>query len=161
MSMIGHLVITDASRFLAAEHDDETFGALLEEAESSTDSHLDIGKAWHAIHFLLTGTEWDTKGIGGLAILGGREIGEDQGYGPARLLTPDQVRQTADALSTLSIPELMKKYRGKVFNASQIYPQSWSDDSADVTYIESNFLAVVSFYRKAAQEGMSILLYLS
>jgi hypothetical protein len=37
----------------------------------------------------------------GLAILGGQEIGQDYGYGPARSLDPDQGRLVAGALAAV------------------------------------------------------------
>jgi len=48
---------------------------------------LDIDKAWHSIHFLLTGAAWEADGL----IFGGTEIGEDGddwGYGPPRGFRP-------------------------------------------------------------------------
>src|SRR4051812_40770621 len=59
---------------------------------------LDIDKAWHAIHFLLTGTAWEGEPPLDFLAIGGTEIGEDLGYGPARGLVSSQVRELATAL---------------------------------------------------------------
>ena len=58
---------------------------------------LNLEKSWHVLHYLLTGKAEEAPGPLGNAILGGTEIGGDLGYGPARFLTPQQVREVAVA----------------------------------------------------------------
>jgi hypothetical protein len=59
-----------------------------------------LEKAWHGLHYLLTGTAWETDGPAAFIVAGGREIeGSNGGYGAARLFTPDQTRQIETALS--------------------------------------------------------------
>lgn len=63
---------TDSIELLLESDDDET--------------SVDLGKAWHGIHWLLTGSPDSTDDVTSEAILGGQPVGEDLGYGPARLL---------------------------------------------------------------------------
>ncbi len=77
--------LRDPAADLAADPD--LFEVLLDDDPS--DEFLDLDKAWHGLHWLLTGTADDTDTPAGQAILGGTEIGEDKGYGPSRLLRPD------------------------------------------------------------------------
>ena len=52
------------------------------------EQRFDLDKAWHGIHFLLTGSAWETTPGAGESVLGGDPVGPDRGYGPARLLDP-------------------------------------------------------------------------
>src|SRR5262245_45909058 len=64
---------------------------------------LDLGKAWHGLHFLLTGTAWEGDGPLAAAILGGEEITGDLGYGAARCLSPRGVAEVALALGASDV----------------------------------------------------------
>lgn len=47
---------------------------------------LDLDKAWHGVHRLMTGSARPTADVASEAVFGGEPIGEDLGYGtPARL----------------------------------------------------------------------------
>jgi hypothetical protein len=71
---------------------------------------LRIDKSWHGIHFLLTGSAWGGKPPLSNAVLGGKEFGQDLGYGPARYLTPDQVKEVAAALDEITEATLRAQF---------------------------------------------------
>src|SRR5262249_19169224 len=72
---------------------------------------VDLEKAWHGIHFLLTGSAWDGEEPLCYLVTGGEQIGEeDVGYGPARALKPQQVAAWASALSAVSVDELSNRF---------------------------------------------------
>ena len=50
------------------------------------DAEVDLDKAWHGIHYLLTGSVESNKTLASKVIMGGEDIGPDRGYGPARCL---------------------------------------------------------------------------
>lgn len=52
--------------------------------EESESGSLDLDKAWHAIHFILNGSAWEGRYPLSHVILGGIELRDDLGYGPAR-----------------------------------------------------------------------------
>src|SRR5262249_38852831 len=66
---------------------------------------VSIDKAWHGLHYLLCGAPEPAPGPLGQAVFGGTEIGEDQGYGPARYFTPAQVAEIATALRSPSLEQ--------------------------------------------------------
>jgi len=70
---------------------------------------LNLDKSWHVLHFLFTGRAWDGPLPAGVLLAGGREVGEDLGYGPARTLTPDETKAFAKFLSGQSVPALAKR----------------------------------------------------
>ncbi len=93
MSMICVLRQIEVCEIDALLEDPERILDLLEEDDSlDEDDHeaeADLDKAWHGIHYLLTGTAW--KGEPPLCYLvrGGQTIGDvEVGYGPARVSTP-------------------------------------------------------------------------
>ena len=61
-----------------------------------------LHKAWHAIHFVLTGSRLGGAEPLNFLIAEGTAVGEvDVGYGPARVLTSAQVRAIASSLAAL------------------------------------------------------------
>jgi hypothetical protein len=119
---------------------------------------LSIEKMWHALHFLLTDDPWHGAPPLGLAILGGTEFGEDLGYGPARFLTPEQVRAVSAALSALTHAELRQRFDPAKFDAAQIYPNVWDEDPDDLfEELSGYFDALTAYYREASEKGHAML----
>jgi hypothetical protein len=124
--------------------------------------HLDVDKTWHAIHFLLNGDSWDGERPLVNVVLGGTQLGpDDVGYGPARYLEPDEVKQVANALNDVPAFELIERFDAGSLNDAEIYPHPWSDGPDDREYISSRYLELTEFFRKAADAGDAMLLYLN
>ena len=68
---------------------------------SDVKANLDLGGQWSVLHWCLTGSEDEVPGPAGDAILGGEPLGDDFGYGPARVLDPERVRAVAELLDRL------------------------------------------------------------
>lgn len=134
--------------------------ALLEHTDAP--KMLDIDKAWHGLHFLLTGSGEPTNDIRSKAIFGGKEIGDDVGYGPARLLTANEVKTIARALKSETSEKLRARYDPKRMDALGIYPGIWVRDGTEALhYLLENYAALVAFYEKSAAAGHAILIVLS
>ena len=119
---------------------------------------LDIDKAWHGVHFLLTGTAEEAPGPLGQVVLGGTEIGDDLGYGPARYLAPDAVGTVATALDAASSDELRRGYDAAALEAAEIYPGGWSEPDK-VDWVLEAFEDVRRFYRAAARRKSGVLVF--
>src|SRR5579864_1192800 len=132
MAMIGNLrPATDAeiARLLA---NPEEITRFLYGSDVPSNDRVVLNKAWHAIHFVLTGSR-----LGGSAPLNflvdeGTPVGAvDVGYGPARVLTSDQVRELANALSEIR-PELVaERVDPERFDEESIYPGNWRRNGYD------------------------------
>jgi hypothetical protein len=124
---------------------------------------LDLDKLWHLLHYLITGTVWDVEGDAGQAILGGDDIGEDDGYGCPHLLTPAEVAAVATGLDLLDVTVLRARYHLPTLTAADIYPNVWDDPGwADFDEIVVPFLtALRRFYRSAADAGEAVVLALT
>lgn len=134
--------------------------ALLEERSDSR--ALDIDKAWHGIHYLLTGSGEPTRDVRSLAIFGGKEVGDDIGYGPARLLSPAEVKAVARVLKEESLEKLSSRYDPKKMEKLQIYPEIWVRDGKEAfDYLAEYYRKLAAFYEKAASSGSAILLVIS
>jgi hypothetical protein len=123
---------------------------------------IDLDKAWHGIHYLLNGTAEGGDEPYSLVILGGQEIGEDLGYGPARLLFPDQVADIAGALRELDADALEARFDAAAMEEAQIYPgQIWSRDGQEaLDYLLHHYAQLVDFYEAAAARGDGMILWL-
>jgi hypothetical protein len=118
---------------------------------------LSLEKSWHCLHYLLTGTAEDASPPLGNAILGGSRIGDDLGYGPARFLTPELVRQVAEALSKLSAEDLAQRFDIDSMVAANIYGCEEKDELEIAQYY---FGKLVRYYADASRSGNAMLLYL-
>ena len=164
MVLIGRRLSADDLR--AVNEDPEAvatllFGDLDDDDAGMPDPDLDVDKSWHGLHFLLTGTAWDVVEGAGEAILGGEEIGEDNGYGPARLISAETVGAVAAALDAVDMTMLRARFDPRAMAAADIYPEIWNGSDVFDSYLAPNFAALREFYRTAATNGQAVLLALT
>lgn len=134
---------TDSIELLLESDDDET--------------SVDLDKTWHGIHWLLTGSHDPTDDVTSEVIFGGQPVGEDRGYGPARLLDPERVRAVASILRALPADELRQRVDLEAMSAADLYPDIW--DEADVfdEYLAPAYDELRAFYADAAHEGQAVI----
>lgn len=118
---------------------------------------VDLDKAWHGLHWLLTGRADPHPAPLSDAILGGEEIGEDLGYGPSYLLTPDRVRAVATALEALDEAELRARADPTAMDRAELYPGIWGEEEGlfDLMLLPS-FQDLRDFYAEAARQGQVV-----
>lgn len=126
---------------------------------------LELGKDWHMLHFLLTGSAWGGEPPLASAILGGEEFGAELGYGRARYLAPEAVERIARALEAVSHVELRERFDPAQLARADIYPLS--GDALSRADLEEYFASVFSrfddlcdYYADAAEAGEGMLLAL-
>jgi hypothetical protein len=120
---------------------------------------IDIGKAWGGLHYLLSrAVEAGRKPLN-LAVLGGTEIGEDRGYGPARYLSTPQVNAVATALSAITHDALRQYYDAAAMNKAEVYPGRWDGghDSDNLDWLLRAFDDLRYFYVGAADRGNAVI----
>lgn len=124
---------------------------------------LDLDVAWHAIHFLLTGSAWQGSPPLNFIVSGGSEIGEDRGHGAARGLLNMEVRAVAAALQALPRETLMRRFDPALLVAADIYPTDWnraSELDTRRTHLEKSYDALRAFVIDAARSGEGLLIAL-
>lgn len=97
----------------------------LVEQEGKPPAVADLDKAWHGLHWVLTGAAWSAEGALGQAIMGGEEFGEDRGYGRPRLLDPAGVASLA-ALHSIGADELRARFDPEALSEAEVYPDIWT-----------------------------------
>jgi len=127
-------------------------------AEAVAGRSVDLDKAWHGVHFLLTGTAWEARSDLGMAVLGGEPLGDDLGYGPVRLLDPRGVSRVAAALAALDREEVRLRFDRVRLRALEIYPDIWDEPDVLEDYLLPNLDDLVAFYAQAAAAGEAVLL---
>lgn len=129
--------------------------------ESSDPNELDLHKEWHSLHYLLTGSAWDGEEPFCYLIKGGEEIGEDLGYGPARVLKPNQVKRFCDALSQVSIEDLKKRYKPKQMEEEQIYSFKANKRDEELKSISNSFTKLKNYIREINAKNQALMIYLT
>jgi Domain of unknown function (DUF1877) len=159
MSMIGNFLAISQSELDTLYVNPESVPTLLFETKQS--EIVDLDKAWHAIHFMLTKEQYGGEGPLAQVIMGGVPIGEeDVGYGPARGMPVTEVQKVAAALIGVSESEFRARYDPTGLTAADIYPQIWEEGEDALNYITDNFLEVKSFYVDAAKKGLAVILFI-
>ena len=102
------------------------------------DHSLSLEKAWHGLHFLLTGDPWGGSGYRAFLLCGGAEQGEDMGYGPARLFAPEEVKVIDEVLRGITANELWSRFDPERMEEAEVYPGIWDEPEEDLReeYVE-------------------------
>lgn len=124
------------------------------------DAELD--KAWHGIHFLLTGSQQEGEEPYCFLLSGGQTIGDiDVGYGPARALTSAQIKSFQEALAKIDLSDLRSRFDQLEFNKNEIYPGNWKQQGEeDFAYILTNFQTLREFLHSAVKKTFGAVVWL-
>jgi hypothetical protein len=106
---------------------------------------------WQGIHYLLTGTPWEGEFPQDFLLHGGTELRLLE-YGPERLLTPDAVTESWNALSSIDETELLSRYDAEEMNRLKVHPCRWHDEAERVG-LAREFAALRQFMQRAADKG--------
>jgi hypothetical protein len=156
MASLGvHFAIDDdtARRLLDAEDDEAVMEIIEEIEEGSADvEHYDTDKAWDGIHRSLTDgyLAYDNGQYPlNAAILGGLQVYEGDDY-IVSLLTPDRVRDVANALAEVDRETLYAGYQA-------IDVGDYGLEYGDFEYVWGNFTDLVPFFQRAAASGRHVI----
>lgn len=126
-----------------------------EAPEAVPGPRLSLDEAWHGVHFLLTGQAEPSGGAAPDAILGGHEIGDDDGYGPARYFTVGEVAVVAAELDREDLEGVLgARYAPERMMELGIYPGGW-DEGAEQWLIDA-FHDLRSYFRGAAEARRAV-----
>jgi hypothetical protein len=126
--------------------------------ESTDPNELDLHKEWHSLHYLLTGTAWDGDEPYCYLVKGGEEIGDDLGYGPARVLKPNQVKSFCDALSKVSAEDLKKRYKPEQMEEEEIYA---FNSGEGLKSISDSFNKLRKYVKEINDKNQGLMIYLT
>ena len=118
---------------------------------------LDLDKSWHLLHYLFTGSAWDGPMPAATLLSGGREVGEDLGYGPARVLTAKETQEFAQYLGGQTEAQLARKINVPAMQRLDIYAAD-QDSKED---LEHYFPQLKSYVSDAAAKGQGLVIWMS
>lgn len=124
---------------------------------------FDLDKNWHVLHYALNGTSESGDTPLSQAVLGNREIPDDEGvmvYGPVRYLRPEEVMAAAKALEAVDPQQLTSKWDSEDAKKKSIYGARAFDDPHTRGYLPELFEEFSAFYRDAAERGSALLMEL-
>lgn len=164
MSMIGNLLRVTETELENYLKDSSLLEDQIYEDEKENENLVDIDKSWDGIIFLLTGQSLMTADHNLVRVLfSGQLIDEEQdlGYGPAHYLTPKQVLELNNEISTLTVSDLKQRYNPDKMTELEVYPTIWNEGDDAFDYILEGFLTLQNVFSEASKKGEVIITFLS
>jgi hypothetical protein len=126
------------------------------------DAAVDLDKAWHGIHYLLTGTAWEGEDDPlGFLLYGGEPLGdEEEEDAVPRLFGTAEVRQVDAALSTLDAGQLRQRYDPQAMQELDIYPAIWGEGEEALAYCLQHFDMLKDFVAQTVRQGRGMMLFI-
>jgi hypothetical protein len=127
---------------------------------------LDLEKSWHMLHYLVTG-HTDASNAPGDALLTGEPLGEDLGYGPARLHDETETREFGRFLETLDLARLQDRVNFQEMTRLGVYsmPMGGSPDAQYESELRAEvrryFPLLRDYVVKMSQKQDGLLIWLS
>jgi hypothetical protein len=119
---------------------------------------LSLDKDWHGVHYVLCGKAEPGSQLVSQAVLGGVELGDDEGfsgYGSPRYFTATQVAELAQALSEPVLEsDVAARFDAERMSELGIYP-GWR--ASDANEVIDGFRRLRDFYADAAAKGRAII----
>jgi hypothetical protein len=137
--------------------------ADLELGEGEGDG-LYLDKAWHGIHYLLTGTAWEGEAPLNLLASRGEPIGDNVDYGVLHAVRAQQVAQASQALAALSDQAIRARFDPAAMMRADIYPGIWDrPPSQDDTlgYLMHYLAELRAYLARTAAAGMGVIVTVS
>jgi hypothetical protein len=123
---------------------------------------VSLEKAWHGLHFLLTGSAMEGEPPLGFLLEGGEAIGDDLGYGPPRFFDPEQTKELNSALAAISDDDLWRRFNPAKMSADGVYPEVWDEPESDLReeYL-SYFNGMKNLVQRAVAQKLGLLVMLT
>jgi len=163
MGMRCSLVELDKDQIDKLLADPENVFEYLDELEENEEvGGVCLDKAWHGIHFLLTGSAWEGEEPLCYLVKGGEWIGHEGE--DVRLLRTDQIADWANALSTISDDDLRKRYDPVAMAKADIYAMIWDridEEPGNLEYLLAYYETLRSFLEKTKKENKWAIIFIA
>jgi hypothetical protein len=128
---------------------------------------LYLEKSWHILHYALTG-DVVPVGSAGDALLSGEALGEDMGYGPPRLLSPESTREFSELLKRENLEDLQARLNYSAMMAAGVYGLPWggggstSEFESEIrTELATYFPQLKNYVVQTAEKQNGLLMWLT
>jgi hypothetical protein len=120
---------------------------------------VDLGDAWHGLHFLLNGSAWGGKQPLYDAVLGGTPLGDPTSYEPIRYVAPAEVEAVAGALPAPD--DLVQRFTHRAMKQAELYPDgAWDEADVFTSMLLPAYHDLVLLFTDAAAAGEAVLITL-
>lgn len=124
-------------------------------------AEVDLDKAWHGIHYLLTGSAWEGEVPLDFLLHGGTPLGDEEESEPVpRLLDADEVQEVDRALAGIDADTLRARYDPAAMQALDIYPNIWGEGEEAVDYCLHYFGQLQAFMADAGRLQRAVLIFI-
>lgn len=132
--------------------------------KAQKDNIVDIDKAWHALHFTLTGNAYggDDDNILSRLVLSGNMLMEgDEEFSPM-LISASDVKAMVPALAALTREDFRERFDVEQMLENDIYPVTEDDDEEDFfDYVWDAVEELREFFEEAAKEDQAVIFYMA
>ena len=146
------------ARELAAGAGGTTAGLGQHQAEE-----IDLDKAWHISHFVLTGSAAKCAGPEGSLLADERVVGTHEvGAGRPWALLPDETKRFAEAIASFGFEDMKARFdieamqQQKVYLADGMQRETWCFE-----YVWENIEKLQNFLAAAVKNGQGLILYMT
>jgi hypothetical protein len=98
---------------------------------AATAQRISLEKAWHGLHYLLTGEVWEGTGPLAFLLAGGQHVDDDEDNG-VRWFSPEEAAQIHQALSGVSDDQLWTRYDAEQMEQLEVYPGIWDEPEEEL-----------------------------
>ncbi len=171
MGMTSSLYAVDEARIDALRADPGLVWELIDPDDAVDDDtadgdaqgvlQADLDKAWHGIHYLLTGSAWEGEAPLGFLLHGGEPLGEEDDYdAPPRAFTAAEVGEIDAALRGFDAARLRARFDPQAMQALDIYPNVWDRGEEELDYCLHYFGELQSFLAEATRRRFGMLVFI-
>lgn len=168
MSLIGHAYLLPETKVKELlQRPGDVYGVIDGAYNAPEHGFVDLDKAWHCLHYLLTGSAQAGEGPLAFLLAGGMPVGEEDlgGAGPARVFVPAEVAAIAAALATVTEASLMARFDVKKLEALGVYPGRWEQlnlkSDYDLGYYFGPFRGLQRLTERGREEGRGMIVWIS
>lgn len=120
---------------------------------------FELGGAWQAVHYLVTGDPWEGRQPEADAVCGGRlltEDGADELGMDVIYLAPERVRAAADHLAATPFGKVAERYDPAAMAEAGVQDARQLDGAARDRVLGPAYEGLTSFFKAAASEGQAV-----
>jgi hypothetical protein len=129
---------------------------------------LSLEKTWHILHYLFTGHIWGPASAPGDLLLSGQGLGEDVGYGPARLCDSTATGKFNQFIETQDLSTLQRRVNFNEMKQLGVYGLPFGRRTSESEYdtelrdaVAQYFPLLREYVRRMSEKGNGLLLWIS
>lgn len=162
MGMIGCYIRISEENVLKLQQAEDNLQGLVF-GDMDKDNTISIDKAWHAIHFTLTGCPFggEDDNIFSKLVMSGNVFMEIDGEPPAMLITANDVKKLSEAMDSLEEQQFREKFNISEMLENNIYPVMDDENEEEFfDYVWANLIELKKFIEEAANERQAVIFYI-